>query len=197
MDQNIDWVDNPCFKSKGGENRPNKNEVVKDLEDLEKNVNPSNGFAPKTHDRDNRDILGCIPDPNRGNRDFLSTGHDPYKLFDSLTKNCANGPFKRSSQCNVINVRYRKLQNRKTLAGSDTLEEMRYSAEAPHRGLQKTLTNVCARGKARLRIWRGGAKIIRSQTVFLEERTFYAGPYKSLFNVEQVTSPLASNSDNK
>ena len=198
MDQNIDWVDNPCFKSKGGEDRPNTNEAVKDLKDLEINVKPSNDFAPKTHDWDNRDTLGCIPDPKRGDRDFLSTSLDPNKLFDSLTKNFANGPFKRSSQCNGINVRYRKLKNRKPLAGPDTLEKMRYSAESPHRGLQMTITNVCAPGKEITEIWRGGAKLIKPQTVFFEEPKFSVGPYKNLFifNVEQVTSNLASNSDN-
>ena len=91
MDQNISWIDNPCFKSKGGKDRPNKNEAVLNNDDLEKTVKPSSDFAPKTYEGEHM----------RGNRDFLSSCLDPNRLFDSLTKNFANGPRKRSSKGNL------------------------------------------------------------------------------------------------
>ena len=198
MDQNISWIDNPCFKSKGGKDRSNKNEAVLDKDDLEKTVKSSSDFAPKTYDRDNRDFLSSCLDPNR--------------LFDSLTKNFANGPRKRSSIGNSrkFSLRTRieympnehppiKLKNRGAEPGPSPFGRIIPSTNAPFRNFRTMTLKTCGQFKYELKTLHYMRIKSGSHVVFLGSWPFWVGAYKNLglCNSEQGSSTWASISDHE
>ena len=78
MDQNIDWIYNPCFKSKRRNEGPTKREVVVDKVDPMSipiyTMNDQLQLDPKTYDEGGiRDFIGNIPDPNKKKTDFLDS----------------------------------------------------------------------------------------------------------------------------
>ena len=147
-----------------------------------------------------------------GNRDFLSSCLDPNRLFDSLTKNIAYGPRKRSSKGNLrkFSLRTRieyvpnehppiKLKIRGAEPGPSPFGRIISSSNAPFRNFRTMALRPCGQFKYELKTLHYMRMKSGSPIVFLGFWPFRVRAYKNLglCHSEQGSSTWASISDHE